>query len=102
MWTALTFNVATALLAEDYRSEVTTLSKQEKNLHKLLGNPHPPTFYFSSTPIAGSRSGLVEVSSSYRLSTADWPVLGRVLPLPYRTELISTQPTSHGGMSLAV
>ena len=72
------FQCSNCLLVEDYRSEVATLSKQVANLHKLLGNPRPPTFYFSSTPVAGLRSGLVEVSPPCRLSTADWPVLGRV------------------------
>ena len=66
------------LLVEDYRGEVANLSKQVANLHNLLGNPQPPTFYFSSTPVPGCRSGLVEVSLPCWFSIADWPVLGSV------------------------
>jgi hypothetical protein len=66
------------MLAEDYRREGATLSKQVANLHKLLGNTRPPTFSLSSTTVAGHRSGLVDVLPPCQLSTADWPVLGRV------------------------
>ena len=50
-------------------------SKQVVNLHKLLGNPHLTTFYFSSTPVARRRSG--GSGTACQLSTADWPVLRR-------------------------
>ena len=54
-----------------------TLRKLVANLHKLLGNPRPPTFSFSSTPEAGQCSGLVGVLPPCRLSTADLSVLCR-------------------------
>lgn len=72
------FQCSNCLLAEEYRSEVATLSKQVANLHKPLGNLRPPYSSFSSTPVAERYSGLGDVLPSCRLSTADWLVLGRV------------------------
>ena len=56
------FQCSNCLLAEDYSGEVATLRIQVAHLHKLLGNPRLPGFSFSSTQVAGRRSGLVEVS----------------------------------------
>lgn len=71
----LDIKCSNGLLAEDYRGEVATLGKQVVNLHKLLGNPHPPTFFFSG--VAGCRSDLMGVSPPCRLSITNWPVLCR-------------------------
>ena len=60
------------LLAEVYRGELATLSKQVAKLHKLLGHPCTLTFSLSSNPVAARRSGLVGMSPRCRLSTTDW------------------------------
>lgn len=72
------FQCSNCLLVEDYRSEVATRNKQVANIHKLLGNTRPPSFYLSSNPVAERGTSLVEVSPPCRLYTANWPVLCRV------------------------
>ena len=71
------FQCSTCLLADDYRGEVATLSEQVANLHNLRGTPPLRTFSFSSTPVAGRLSGMVDVSPPGRLSTANWLALCR-------------------------